>query len=299
MECSRIALGQGAISVSRVIAGMWRMADWGMDVQARAGLIEACMEMGVTTFDHADIYGDYTVESLFGEALHKLPGMRDKMEIISKCGIKLISDKRPAHNVNHYDTTAAHIQASVETSLKNLGTEYLDILLIHRPDPLMNYDEMAEAFTRLHTEGKVRHFGVSNFTAVQFAAMHKRFPLVTNQIELSPVNVEAIEHGLLDVMQDLAVPPMIWSALGGGQLFASDRQDTPLMRLLQTVAADLGVTVAMVIYAWLMKLPSRPIPLTGTGKVQGIRDAVAATRLDLDRMTWFRIYEAIRGHEVA
>ena len=221
-HCPRITTRDNGPELSRIVAGMWRMNEWGMSVQERVAFIEQCLEMGVTTFDHADIYGDYGVEGAFGEALRAQPLLRDRIELVSKCGIKLISEKRPGHGIQHYDTTAAHIVASAEESLRQLGTDRLNLLLIHRPDPLMDFDEIAEAFTRLQQSGKVRHVGVSNFTRHQFECLNRRIPLATNQVEFSPMVTAPMFDETFDGLQDLRIAPMVWSPLGGGRLFTSD-----------------------------------------------------------------------------
>lgn len=174
--------------LSPIVAGAWRMADWQWSAQERLRWIEQCLELGVSSFDHADIYGGYQVEALFGEALALAPGLRDRIQLVGKCGIKLISDARPAHRIKHYDTSAAHIVASAEASLRALRAERLDLLLIHRPDALMDADEVAGAFEALRSAGKVAHFGVSNFTPAQFELLASRTTLVTNQIELHPLH---------------------------------------------------------------------------------------------------------------
>lgn len=156
------------LEFSRIIQGFWRLAEWNMTKQELLSFIEDCMDMGITTFDHADIYGGYTCEGLFGEALQLKPSLRENMQIITKCGIAPPSPKFPERYVAHYNTSAEHIIQSAEASLKNLHTDYIDVLLIHRPDPFMDSNEVAEAFSRLRQEGKVRHFGVSNFLPSQF-----------------------------------------------------------------------------------------------------------------------------------
>jgi hypothetical protein len=198
----------GALQLSRVVAGMWRMTEWNMTPQQRLAFIEQCLELGVSSFDHADIYGGYGVEALFGEALALKPALREQMQIVSKCGIKLVSPSRPAHAIQHYDTSAAHITASVEQSLSQLRTGYLDLLLIHRPDPLMDFDEMADTFTRLRAEGKVRHFGVSNFSRHQFEALNRRIALATNQVEFSPLHLAPMFDETFDGLQDLRRTPV-------------------------------------------------------------------------------------------
>lgn len=296
MRCPSITLGHEGLSVSRIVAGMWRMAEWNMPVDARVNFIRACIELGVTTFDHADIYGDYRCEALFGEALTRAPALKHQLQVVSKCGIRLASSQGPESRIKHYDTSAAHIIASAENSLRQLGVEALDLLLIHRPDPLMDYDEMADAFQRLHQAGKVRHFGVSNFTAPQLQALHRRRPLATNQIELSPLHTNPISDGMLDTLQDLGLPPMIWSAMAGGRLFS---EPSPLQQQLAQQADRLGISPQTLVYAWLLQLPSRPVVLTGSQRISIIRDAVAACDLQLQRQDWFAILAAARGHDVA
>lgn len=181
LESTRVASTSG-LALSPIVAGVWRMAAWSWSVQERVAWIEACLAMGVSSFDHADIYGDYEVEALFGEALAAAPGLRERIQIISKTGIALRSRARPEHRLKHYRHGRAHIVASVEQSLRALRTDRLDLLLLHRPGPLMDADEVAEAFAALRQFGKVRAFGVSNHSQAQFELLHSRWPLVTNQI---------------------------------------------------------------------------------------------------------------------
>lgn len=288
------------LGLSRIVAGMWRMTEWDMTPQQRLDFIEQCIALGVTSFDHADIYGGYGVEGLFGEALALKPSLREQIQIVSKCGIKLISGRRPTHTIQHYDTSSAHIVASVENSLKELRTDYLDLLLIHRPDPLMDFDEVANTFQRLRSEGKVKEFGVSNFSRHQFETLNKRIALVTNQVEFSPLHLEPMFDETFDGLQDLGVQPMIWSPLGGGRLFtAGDEQGERLRLKIKEVADELGRPFASVVFAWIMQLPCRPVPLTGSGRIESIRVAVEATEFSLSRPQWFEILRAARGHEVA
>ena len=300
LACPRIATRKGGLELSRIVAGMWRMVEWNMTVEQRVTLIEQCLAMGVTSFDHADIYGNYGVEGLFGEALRARPGLRERMQLISKCGIKLLSDKRPQHAIQHYDTSAAHIVASAEESLRQLHTDRLDLLLIHRPDPLMDFDEIAEAFTRLKQDGKVLHVGVSNFSRHQFESLNRRIELATNQVEFSPLHVAPLFDETFDGLQDLGVAPMIWSPLAGGRLFASNDANADRLRLvIKEIADRLHQPFASVVFAWIMQLPSRPIPLTGSGRIEAIAVAVAGAGFTLSRTDWFAILRAARGHEVA
>ena len=299
MQAPRIRLAPDGPEFSRVVLGLWRLASWNLPAQERLSLLVQAQELGVTSVDHADIYGDYQGEALFGEALALAPHLRERMEIVSKCGIKLLSPQRPAHRVHHYDTSRAHILASVNNSLSNLRCDYLDLLLIHRPDPLMDADEIAEAFTHLKTHGKVRHFGVSNFTPPQFELLASRFPLVTNQIELSALRLDPLHDGTLDQCQRLAIAPMLWSGLAGGRLFSEQSPRADRIRAaLTAVAAEHAVSPTVIAYAWLLRHPSRPLLLTGSRRIAALREAVAATQVTLSREQWFTVWSASTGTEV-
>lgn len=297
--CPVVSTAESGLALSRIVAGMWRMGEWNLTQQQRLALIEQCLDLGVTSFDHADIYGGYAVEALFGEALALKPSLREHMQIVSKCGIKLVSPARPAHAFKQYDTSAAHIVASVDNSLKALRTGDLDLLLIHRPDPLMDFDEIAETFENLRTAGKVRHFGVSNFSRHQFECLHRRIPLATNQVEFSPLHLAPLYDETFDGLQDQGVAPMIWSPLGGGRLFGDDPASEPLRATIRKVAQETGHSFSSVVFAWIMQLPCAPIPLTGTGRIEAIREAVEGTGFTLSRTQWFEILQAAAGREVA
>jgi predicted oxidoreductase len=300
MSCPTLRTSDAGLTLSRIVAGMWRMKEWELPPQQRLALIEQCLELGVSSFDHADIYGGYGVEGLFGEALALKPSLRDSMQIISKCGIKLLNPARPAHTIQHYDTTAAHIVASVDNSLQQLRTGHLDLLLIHRPDPLMNFDEIAEAFHGLRQAGKVKHFGVSNFSRHQFECLHRRIPLAANQVEFSPMHLAPMFDETFDGLQDKGVAPMVWSPLAGGRLFKrDDAKLQPLRDKIQQIADELNRPFSSVVFAWIMALPSRPVPLTGSGRIAAIAEAVEATQFTLSREQWFELLRAARQHEVA
>jgi predicted oxidoreductase len=286
-------------TMSPIVAGVWRMSDWQWTPQERLRWIEICLDLGVTTFDHADIYGGYTVESLFGEALALSPSLRDRMQLVSKCGICLTTENRPSHRLKHYDTSFAHIVGSVENSLRNLQVEQLDLLLIHRPDALMDADVVAEAFTHLQLMGKVQHFGVSNFTPSQFDLLASRFPLVTNQIELHPLHLAPLTDGTLDQCQQHRIQPMIWSPLAGGRLMTSDEPVAMRVReALSAVGARHGVSIATMAFAWLLRHPSRPVPVAGSRRIDAMQEAVAALSVTLDPQDWTAIWSAASGHEV-
>lgn len=302
MTVSQINLASDGPQVSRLALGLWRLADWGLSDAGLLALINASLILGITTFDHADIYGDYTCEQIFGRALALTPSLRDEMQIVTKCGIKLISKNRPTHTIKHYDTGRTHIVASVENSLKMLHTDRIDLLLIHRPDPLMDADEIAEAFTTLKQAGKVLHFGVSNFAPWQFELLASRLnvPLVTNQIELSVLNMEVLHDGTVDQCQQQAISPMAWSPLGGGRLFHDDGERTIRVREALVAVGDAldGASPDQVALAWILKHPARIVPVLGTGKIERIRQAAQAETLDLSREQWFAIWSASAGEAV-
>lgn len=294
----RIALAPQGPEFSRFVMGYWRLMEWQFTPQQLASFIESHLDLGVTTVDHADIYGGYQCEAAFGEALKLAPYLRSRMEIVSKCGIATTA--KPEYVIGHYITDRDHIIRSAEQSLVNLATDYLDLLLIHRPDPLMDADEVAEAFLTLHQSGKVRHFGVSNFTPAQFALLQSRLPftLATNQVELSPVHQPLLLDGTLDQLQQLRIRPMAWSCLGGGRLF-NDPECQTLRDVLATVAQELNAeTIEQVVYAWVMRLPSQPLPIIGSGKIERVRSALGAERLQMTSQQWFRIRKAALGFDV-
>ncbi|POP47198.1 oxidoreductase [Superficieibacter electus] len=294
----RITMAPQGPEFSRFVMGYWRLMDWGMSARELAGFIESHLELGITTVDHADIYGGYQCEAAFGEALKLAPQLRERLEIVTKCGIATTA--RAENKLGHYITDRQHIIDSAEQSLKNLATDYLDLLLIHRPDPLMDADDIAEAFLALHQSGKVRHFGVSNFTPRQFSLLQSRLPftLTTNQVEISPVHQPLLLDGTLDQLQQLRVRPMAWSCLGGGRLF-NDESFKPLRDELEQVAKELNAgSIEQVVYAWILRLPSQPLPIIGSGKIARVRSAIAAENLQLTRQQWFRIRKAALGYDV-
>ncbi|WP_075980554.1 aldo/keto reductase [Bacillus massilinigeriensis] len=288
---------------SKIVHGLWRLAEWNLTSDQTLSLIKSCMELGITTFDHADIYGDYTCESLFGEALRKEPSLREGMQLVTKCGIKLLSKNRPENKVHHYDTSKQHILNSVDQSLKNLHTDFIDVLLIHRPDPYMNPEEVAESFSILKEQGKVRHFGVSNFTPSQFSMLQSYldFSLVTNQVEISVSHLDAFQDGTIDQCLERRVSPMVWSPLAGGSIFkADDEKSLRIKSVLEDLSEELGVqSIDIVMYAWLLSHPAKLIPIVGSGKLERIRVAIEALSIELTREQWFKIWIASTGKEVA
>ena len=286
-------------SLSAIVAGVWRIGSWELDRPARARWIEDRVALGVTSFDLADIYGDYGAEALFGEALATLSGLRERIQLVSKCGIKLVSERRPAHAINSYDTSRAHVLASVDASLRALRTDRLDLLLVHRPDYLMDPDALAATFDELRAAGKVLHFGVSNHSASQLALLGRRVPLATNQIELSPLHLEPLDDGTLDQCVDLGMRPMIWSPLGGGRLFTgTDDRSRRVQSVLAAIAGAHGVSAATIAYAWLLRHPSRAVPIVGSRRLVALQEAIGALEVALTSEEWYRVWEAGAGHPV-
>ncbi|HEY9044656.1 MAG TPA: aldo/keto reductase [Ohtaekwangia sp.] len=275
---------------SRIISGAWR---WNLPDTAVNTLIETSLDCGITTFDHADIYGDHSNEAIFGNVLRKNPSLRQKMEIVTKCGIKFPSAHRPASWVKHYDTSKEHIQWSAENSLKTLATDRIDLLLIHRPDPLLNPEEVAEAFTVLKQQGKVLHFGVSNFTSTQFEMLQSylSFPLVTNQIEISLSHHTSMFDGSLDTLMKHRVAPMAWSPLGGGKLMSDNTA-------MFSKAVKYTATETQLALAWLLKHPSRIFPVIGTTRPERVKESADATNINLDLQDWFEMLKIVQGKEM-
>ncbi|HTJ49694.1 MAG TPA: aldo/keto reductase [Cyclobacteriaceae bacterium] len=277
---------------SRIIAGAWR---WHTVPQnAISNLINTALDQGITTFDHADIYGDHSNEEIFGNVIRNNASLRDKMELVTKCGIKFSSAKRPATWVKHYDTSKEHILWSAENSLKMLGTDRIDLLLIHRPDPLLDPQVVAEAFTTLKSSGKVLHFGVSNFTSAQFEMLQSYlpFPLVTNQIEISLTCTHTLFDGTLDGLMKHRVSPMAWSPLGGGSLVSGSSSD--LFKKKSTYNA----TDSQMSLAWLLRHPSVIFPVIGTTNADRIVESARASSIKIDTQDWFEMLKIAMGKEM-
>jgi predicted oxidoreductase len=286
------------LELSPIVAGLWRIADWKLNVQERVRWIEQALELGITSFDHADIYGDYRAEGMFGEALNIAPALRQRMQLITKCGIRLRSADKP-YRINYYDTGASYLRGQIEQSLRNLRTEQLDLVLIHRPDYLMDAAALAETFAALTREGKVAHWGVSNHSCSQFALLHQHYPLYTNQVELSPLQMNALDDGTLDQAQQLKLHPMVWSPLGGGRLFTGEDAQAQRVRAeMSAIAARYDISLTTLAFAWALRHPSRPRPITGSGRIDGLRDAVNALAVKLDAEDWYAIWTASKGHGV-
>lgn len=297
----QVQLENSSLSLSKIVQGFWRLADWNITNKEVLAIVDTCFELGITTFDHADIYGGYQCETLFGNALAESSIKRESYQLVTKCGIKLISDNRPNHAIKSYDTSKAHILQSVENSLKELRTDYIDLLLIHRTDDLMDADEVAEAFSELKQSGKVNYFGVSNFLPLTFELLSSRldFPLVTNQIEYSVLNMNVQSDGTLDYCQSKRIQPMAWSPYAGGRLFSEQEKHQDVIAVLNKIGEECnGASLDQVAMAYVLKHPVRFIPILGTGKVERIQSATKSLDIDLSREQWYRIWEASKGHAV-
>lgn len=298
----RIRISPEGPEFSCISLGWMRLNEWHLNTNGIIRMIRESIDLGFTTFDHADIYGSYTCEEVFGKVLAETPSIRREIEIVTKCGIKLISGNRPENTIHAYDTSKNYIIWSVETSLKKLHTDYLDVLLVHRPDPLMDADEVAEAFNKLKDAGKVRHFGVSNFTTSQFDLLQSRldFPLVTNQLEISVLHLNALFDGALDQCQQKRISPMAWSPIGGGRLFSGNSEKEMRVRNeLHRIGEELGGAAPdQVALAWLLKHPSKIVPVLGTGNIERIKAAKESIDLKLSTDQWFGILTASTGQEV-
>lgn len=289
-------------ALSRIVHGQMRLAEWKLNGRSLLRLLEELTELGVTSLDHADIYGNYRCEAILGEALSLKKSFRDEFQIITKCGIKPMSDKFPERKVKHYDYSYGHIIASVENSLRNLGTDRIDLLLLHRPAPFFDPHEVAKAFSDLKKQGKVLHFGVSNFTPGQYEMLrsHTGEKLVTNQVELSPYCLEHFDNGNVDFLQKEVIKPMAWSPLAGGKLLRpTDDKGKRVLTALTEVAHELNVApVDKVVYAWLLKHPAGFMPVVGSGNIGRVKHAVEALDIDMSLEQWYSIYITARGEEM-
>lgn len=287
------------LDMSRIVYGMWRVADDAdTSVKHVTDKIDACLAQGITTFDQADIYGDYTAEAVLGTALRGQSALRDQMQIVTKCDIVAPCGKYSDVPVKYYDTSAAHLNASVEASLTSMAIDHIDLLLVHRPDPLMDHLETGAALDALVTSGKVGNIGVSNFKPWDWellqAGMSNR--LVTNQLEVSLCAHEGLVNGDIAFHQKNAQPIMAWSPLGGGALMTADDD---IGRMLDIIANENGVDRSAVAVAWVFAHPAKILPVMGTNNLTRIAAISDAFKVKMDRQTWYKLYTAALGREIA
>jgi predicted oxidoreductase len=286
------------LSFSRIVYGMWRLSDDDntapSHVQAK---IEACLAQGITTMDQADIYGGYAAEEVLGAALKAAPQLKDQIEIVTKCNIVAPAGRYSDARVKYYDTSAAHINGSVDHSLRLMNVDKIDTLLVHRPDPMMDHHETGAALDALVASGKVRTIGVSNFKLHDWTLLQSamKTPLITNQIELSLSAHEALTNGDVAYLQERDIPIMAWSPLGGGALLTSSSATRDLMA---KIGSDHGVDAAAVAVAWLLAHPAQIMPVMGTNNLSRISALSDAMKINMDRETWFELYTAALGKEV-
>lgn len=288
-----------AVSLSRLVYGMWRLGDDSNTAPAHVqAKIEACLAQGITTMDQADIYGGYMAEEILGDALKAAPALKDQIEIVTKCDIVAPVGRHETARVKYYDTSAAHITQSVDDSLRLMNIDKIDLLLVHRPDPFMDHHETGKTLDALVAAGKVAAVGVSNFKRHDWTLLQSAMstPLVTNQIEMSLLVNDAFTNGDLAYLQEFGIAPMAWSPLAGGTLFSAENKG--VLDALEKVAKAQGVDASAVAVAWLLSHPAQIIPVLGTNNLDRIAKIGQAMDVKLDRQAWFELYEAANGAEV-
>ncbi|MFZ3583651.1 aldo/keto reductase [Loktanella sp. DJP18] len=288
------------LDFSRIVYGMWRLGDDDdtspAHVQAK---IEACLEQGITTMDQADIYGGYRAEEIMGAALKQAPHLRSDIEVVTKCDIVIDAGRHAGAPVKYYDTSRAHIEASVDASLSLMGLDRIDLLLIHRPDPLMDHHETGRTLDELVTAGKVRAVGVSNFRPWDWALLQSAMDtrLATNQIELSLASLDPLTNGDVAHHQQHGTPIMAWSPLGGGRLM--DGANGPdLHEMMVAMAEAHGTDTAAIAVAWLLAHPAHILPVMGTNTLSRIATLSDALKINMSRQAWYQLYTAALGQEV-
>jgi predicted oxidoreductase len=285
-------------TLSPIIAGTmnWGVWDKNLTPKEMESMIHVCLENKITTFDHADIYGGYTTESDFGKAFSSSNVAREKIQLISKCGIQMLAENRD-NKIKHYDYSKSHIIWSVEQSLKNLQTDYLDVFLLHRPSPLMQADEIAEAVEKLKSEGKIVDFGLSNFTSSQTELIRQKTEVSYNQVQFSATNFEPMLDGSFDYMQLNKIRPMSWNPLGF--VFRKDIPQTHrLKKILATLVSKYHLGADTILLSWVLQHPAKVLPIAGTVNVARIQSLMKAVELDLEKEDWFAIWAESMGEDV-
>ena len=300
----RLRLSPAGPELSRLAYGTWRLLNDAEPPSPRALLerLQRCADLGVTTIDTAEIYGGYRVEEAIGAALALDKGLRTRLEIVTKAGIYVPNAFHPNRKVSYYDASAARLIKSAEKSLRFLGVDHLDLLLVHRPDWLTSADDTAEGLNRLIKDGKIRSAGVSNYNVQQFEALDARVsqPLVTNQVEFSLLHMDPIFDGVTDQCQRLGIAPMAWSPLAQGRLMRTD--DEAAVRV-QQAASEMaprygGATVDQLAFAWILAHPSRPVPIIGSNRIERVESAVRAAEITLSREDWYALWTAAQGRRI-
>lgn len=292
----RVQMHAGGPEFSSVVWGSMRAEEQFATSAELADHLRWLLDQGVTTIDAAAIYGiphPYSLEEFLGKAIADVG--RDNFEIVTKCGIQRISPLREVNRVRHFDFSAKEIFRSVDNSLQKLGIDVIDVLLLHRPDYLMDADETAGALEKLVADGKVKHLGVSNFSASRMDMLAARLkkPIITNQIEFSPLHLDPVHDGSFDRAQRLAYRPMIWSPVGGGRLLTSDEPEIVKLRnVLTRISKDYGLEgPADAAIAFVTRHPAGCVPVVGSGKRERVASALKAAAIELDRQEWYEIME--------
>lgn len=283
-----------SIYLSRIIQGTMGISLQNRTPQETLSFMKQCVELGVTTFDTAEIYGNYSTEDAIGEALKLDPSFRSQIQLITKTGINMASSVRP-YAFSHYDTSRERIVAACQESLRKMNSDYIDVYLVHREDPLIDHQEVACTLIQLKQEGLIKSYGVSNFDPFKFEALHEAtgYQLVTNQIEWNPLVTEHIDNGNFDVLQKHGVKPMIWSPLAQGRLFdLTDKKTASVAKVLGDLALKYGVDPEVIAYAYLLRHPVHAMPISGSTKIERLKNAVKALDVHLEREDWYRIYLA-------
>lgn len=292
---NKIYLSDSGPKVSPAIYGFYRWEEGFVTQTNMERIVNLCLELGINTFDHADTYGGYACEEAFGKLIANKNVKRDDIVLFSKCGINVPHASRPTYRVTHYDTSAKHIISSVERSLKNLHTDYLDVFLLNQLDPLSNLEEAAVALQQLKDAGKIKNIGVVNFSVFQHQLLssYLRSPIVSNHIELNLLNTTAFENGQLDYIKQRFMRPLAMSPLAEGKIAESN--DPVALRVrtqLEKFANSYKTDIESIAVAWLVKLGA--LPLIGTVNEDRIRNIVNAFSIDLDHQDWYELYEASR-----
>lgn len=283
------------------IVGCMRWGTWGANFTTSQyqNIIDQCIEIGLNEFDHADIYGDYTTEAAFGEALKGNSSLRSKMKIITKCGIKMVTPNKPLHHIKSYDTSKQHIKASVEASLKHFHTDYIDTLLIHRPDVLMDPHEIADTIDILKREGKIRSFGVSNFTTAQVELINNYVKVEQHQVEISTTNLNAYHNGVLEQAQLKGIAIQSWSPLGNGLFDIKTEAHKNILNAAEQISFVHNTTVPTILLAFIYMHSAKITPVMGTTKIERLKEAKTAMDIQLSKTEFYQIWTASTGKEVA
>ena len=303
MPIPRIRLAPNGPEFSRLVYGTWRIIDDpAVTSQELNRRINLCVDLGMTTLDTAEIYGLYEVEEALGKAIALSPGLRDKLEIVTKAGIYVPCKFHPDRHTSHYNATSARMVKSLEKSLRFLQTDHVELQLVHRPDWLTSADDTAAGLNQLLREGKIRSAGVSNYNVHQFELLNSRMeqPLVTNQLEFHLLHMDPIYDGTFSQCEQLRIAPMAWSPMAQGRIFDPKNEAAQRLKIAAEKMAGRygGATLEQLAYAWILAHPAKPLPILGTNKIERIESAAQSASIELQREDWFALWEAAKGHKI-